>query len=405
MRGKIILPNFIAVLVLGLVSFFFLKAELGRKLGVRLDKKILVTSLLHERSDGLRGFEVLNDVRAQAMSKDVVGTFSPMDIKREEGQDQGAVDKKVRELWFKKVVHAVEVYSGLWGERTGKRPEIVLLTDRNGVVIARNITPNACPAGRNVAKTIPVVARALDGQASYAIWSVDDSSLGKKKADPEFCQLMNSGLLEVAAAPVWYDDDIAGALVVGFEISNGTAKKKAALLDFDVSILTNGEVYSTSFETDTARQSLEQQLKSPEVTAKIHASVNSGKRSDVFDILVEEKKYLALISPVVSAEKKDNVVTVILGSVESATSDLDTLVVVLVVMGLMLLLVLIAGFALASHFLKPVMAIEEGLLKIINGEYQYRFDIKSAEVGGLGYRINQLISVLTGEEEEEENEE
>jgi len=50
-----------------------------------------------------------------------------------------------------------------------------------------------------------------------------------------------------------------------------------------------------------------------------------------------------------------------------------------------------------------VVQIEEGLLKVINGEFEYRFDVKSAEVGGLGYRINQLISVLTGEDEEEEN--
>jgi hypothetical protein len=48
------------------------------------------------------------------------------------------------------------------------------------------------------------------------------------------------------------------------------------------------------------------------------------------------------------------------------------------------------------------MAIEEGLLKIINGAYDYRFDVESDEVGGLSYRINQLVGVLTGEEEENE---
>jgi signal transduction histidine kinase len=69
------------------------------------------------------------------------------------------------------------------------------------------------------------------------------------------------------------------------------------------------------------------------------------------------------------------------------------------------ILVLIIGFVLAAHFMRPIMSIEEGLLKIINGEYEHRFDVKSAEVGGLGFRINQLIGVLTGEEEQADEEE
>ena len=67
-----------------------------------------------------------------------------------------------------------------------------------------------------------------------------------------------------------------------------------------------------------------------------------------------------------------------------------------------LLIVLVIGMLLTNHFLKPVMEIEEGILKVINGEFQYRFDVKSSEVGGLSFRINQMIGALTGEEEEPE---
>ncbi|MDJ0762323.1 MAG: hypothetical protein QNJ97_04985 [Myxococcota bacterium] len=402
MRVKIILPNFIAVLILGLGGFFYVQRDLRQKGIERLTKQMETTRALYERSEGLHGFELLNDVRTHAMTKGVVEAFAPVELKAEEGQTQAQVDKKIRAEWFKKCVRAVEVYTEIWAEKTGKRPELVFLTDRNGVIIARNITPNACPAGYNVSKVMPVMARALDGQASYGIWSIDDSPFSSKKTNPDFCALMNTGLVELAAAPVWYQDDIAGVLVIGFEISNGTAQKKAEMLGLDVAVLTGGDVYSSSLKTDTARQSLEKQLDRPEIAKRIDAAATSGKPSDVFEILVEDVPYLALITPVMSAEKKDRVVTIMMGSVDSVFADFKSISAILVLMIAMLLVVFIGGLILTHHFIRPIVTIEEGLLKVINGEYQYRFEVESSEVGGLGYRINQLIGVLTGEEEDSE---
>ncbi|MCP4675423.1 MAG: hypothetical protein GY854_07950 [Deltaproteobacteria bacterium] len=402
MRAKIILPNFIAVLVLGLGGFFYLRQDLTSKSTERLKERIETTSVLYGRSEGLHGFELLNNVRTQAMSKNMVDAFAP--IKPEEGESAESHEKRVRGDWFKKCVQSIALYTEQWSEKTGKRPELVFLTDRNGVVIARNTTPNACPAHRKVADAMPVISRALDGEATYMVWSIDDSPFSSTKQNSEYCQLMNTGLLELAAAPVWFEDDIAGALVIGFEISNGTAKKNAEMVNLDLAVLTGGDVYSTSFATDTARQSLEQQLKRSDVAEKLKTVVSKGAPSNVFEILVEDKPYLALASPVVSAEKKDNVVTLIIGSVEDAASDLGSLIVLIFIMVAALLIVFIAGMLLTNHFLGPVMAIEEGLLKVINGAFNYRFDVKSSEVGGLSYRINQLIGVLTGEEEEEDEE-
>lgn len=402
MRAKIILPNFIAVLVLGLGGFFYIKHGLQEKTEQRLSDRIRSTSQLYARSEGLHGFELLNDVRRQAMSKEIVDVFAPVDIQPNEGESEDSVEKKIRNAWFQKVAIAVEGYSGLWSEKTGKRPEIVFLTDRNGVVIARNISPNACPTGRNVSKSVVVASRALDGEASYGIWSIDDSPFSEAKATSESCRLINTGLLELAAAPVWYGDDIAGSLVVGFEISNGTAQKKSQMIGMDIAVLANGNVYSSSFATDKARQSLNQALKDQEAKSKITNTVQNGKASGIFEIQVEGELFQALVIPNLSAEKKDGVVTVLLGSVEEATSDLSYLAVLLVLMLIILLAVFVIGMMLTNHFMRPIMAIEEGLLKVINGEYNYRFDVKSSEVGGLSFRINQLIGVLTGEEEESE---
>ena len=212
MRTKIILPNLLAVLVIGLGSFFYLQENLSNKAIDQMRQLMGLRSLLYLRSEGLRGFEILSDVRAYAMSKQVVEVFDPVERLKDEPDD--AYDKRILQVLFAKAVGAVESYSDRWAKKGGgKRPEIVFITDRNGVVIARNITPNACPAGRNVAM-LPAMARALDSQAMYGIWSVDDSPFGTKNPAPNSCQLKNTGLLELAAAPIWHGEDVAGALVV-----------------------------------------------------------------------------------------------------------------------------------------------------------------------------------------------
>ena len=92
-------------------------------------------------------------------------------------------------------------------------------------------------------------------------------------------------------------------------------------------------------------------------------------------------------------------------SIDEARKPAEGFKTIFIFMGIAVILLIIAGWLLGNHFLNPVVQIEEGLLRVINGDFKYRFEVRSAEVGGLCYRINQLIGVLTGEEEEEEEEE
>ena len=406
MRGKIILPNFIVMLVLGVGTYFFLRADLYDKVNLSLQKRMKTVSSLFVRSETLRGFELLNNVRKEALSKSMVQAFAPVQISQESSSGETSkaeIDAKLRQEWFAKCSLAIKSYTKEWSKTHNERPDLVLLTDRSGVVIARNVTPNACPSGHKVTGAMGVVDRALDGEASYSIWSVDDSPFSSKKRSKESCQLMNTGLLELAAAPVWYGDDIAGALVMGFEVSNGAARNNSKMLGLDVAVLKSGGVYSSSFETDTARQSLEKQLKSPAVSKVITESLAKQVPSGIFEILVEGQPYYAISLPNVHADKKDGVTTLIMGSQRAATADLSSLLSILIFMAGGLLVVFIVGILLSNHFMRPIVAIEEGILKVINGEYNYRFDVKSSEVGGLSYRINQMIGVLLGEDEESDD--
>ncbi|MBN1773131.1 MAG: hypothetical protein JXB32_17830 [Deltaproteobacteria bacterium] len=70
--------------------------------------------------------------------------------------------------------------------------------------------------------------------------------------------------------------------------------------------------------------------------------------------------------------------------------------------GIAFLIAMIAALIIAHGLLRPITQIEDGLLRIMNGDWTHRFDVQSAELGGLSYRINQLMAALLGDEEEGE---
>jgi nitrogen fixation/metabolism regulation signal transduction histidine kinase len=69
---------------------------------------------------------------------------------------------------------------------------------------------------------------------------------------------------------------------------------------------------------------------------------------------------------------------------------------VLAVGGLSLVLVVFGGVLLGNYISQPVSELEDGLLAIINGQQDLRFQIEHAELGGLVFRINSLLNAMTG---------
>ena len=67
---------------------------------------------------------------------------------------------------------------------------------------------------------------------------------------------------------------------------------------------------------------------------------------------------------------------------------------VLVLTGLGILLVVLAGYMLDAYIMRPIAEIEEGLLGIMNGQTNRRFEIEHAELGGVVFRLNSLLNQL-----------
>ena len=77
----------------------------------------------------------------------------------------------------------------------------------------------------------------------------------------------------------------------------------------------------------------------------------------------------------------------------------------LYVTALGIILVFIGGWLLGSYIMAPIARLEEGLLAIINGQTDKRFQLEHAELGGLAFRIDQLLNQLLGVEEDTTDEE
>ncbi len=86
--------------------------------------------------------------------------------------------------------------------------------------------------------------------------------------------------------------------------------------------------------------------------------------------------------------------------------DLDGLLWPLLAVGALgLLLVAVGGVMLDAYIARPIEEIEEGLLAILNGRSDLRFEIEHAELGGLVFRLNSLLNQLMGVQEDDTDDE
>ena len=61
-----------------------------------------------------------------------------------------------------------------------------------------------------------------------------------------------------------------------------------------------------------------------------------------------------------------------------------------------LILVLVSGWLLGSYITRPINAIEEGLLAVLSGQTDRRFELDHSELGGLAFRLDQLFNRAHG---------
>jgi len=366
MRAKVIAGNLIAVLLLGLASYLMVRGELTSDLARRVSGRLDDDQRIVDRALRLNALEFLLLVQERAASADVRNVFAALD---EEGRRTRAFDAAERSSgWF------ADPARGMMGS-----PDIVLIVNDAGKVIARNVDRNRM-YGNQLSQELPSVRATLsDGRARHDVWDAKDD--GKM-------------LHYAVASVVGSEGVILGALVVGYDLSNGLAKQEGGLLDRDVAFVVEGKVYSSSFSESNAKQ-LRSYLFGPEAAATKAAL--GGAVTPPFRTTIDGETFVGVMAPLPMSPSAEVAYAVLANQTEALALAKSAPKIILILMILFSLVVVVYGFMVAVSYLKPMERIEEDVLAIINGDTERRLDTSSnSELGGLAYRINQLVNVFTG---------
>lgn len=370
MRLKIIAGNLVAILLVGLVSYFFVHSQIQETVTLQVDQRVRSDVTLFSRSFRLSALEFVAQVEERAATQPPRGALGALDQDSRRQRAFAAVEGIAQ--WFRDP------------SRRGELPAFVALTDETGRVLARNQDINRM-FGVQLARQIPALRSVLaDGVPRHDGWLTED----------------DHKLMQVAIAPVQNESGgVIGALVVGYELSNGLAIRESGVLGCDVAFLVDGSVNSSSLEGQAAA-GISGALFSDQTGAATNAAL-SGTQGNLFDATLGGHDYAVMVAPLpMTPSIQIGYATMIDRSV--SLELLSSALVILVMMVLGAIGVLVYGFVIGGSFLRPLEEIEESMLAVINGRTDLRIDIESSEFGGLAYRINQLINVFTGVSETDE---
>jgi hypothetical protein len=204
-------------------------------------------------------------------------------------------------------------------------------------------------------------------------------------------------------APIRADSGtLLGALVVGYDLSNGVAHRQAELIGRDVAFLTEGKVYSSSLEGSAARD-LSGIAFGPNAATTRAVLSDQMRSSQLWRATLGGDDYSAITARVPMSPSVP-VAFAVLGNRSEQLGIASPVQIILILTVLGGVLVVLYGFVIGNAIMRPIEEIEEGVLQVINGRTDLRLETKSVDLGGLAFRINQLLNVLTGTEENNEDE-
>ncbi|MCA9575719.1 MAG: MXAN_5187 C-terminal domain-containing protein [Polyangiales bacterium] len=370
MRLKIIAGNVLWVVVTGLIAFFVVRGSIVDQAGSDVADETQRNFEVLQRSFRLAAGEFTELVRGRASTPEVAGVFNA----------SGTESLRTR---AHTVANGVAGWLADPARGMGGRPEIVLITDETGRVLARDLDPERM-FDTQLSQTLPVMRDVLEGRAMHTLWR----------------QRSDNKILRTVAAPVRSADGrVIGAIVVGYDLSNGFAEAQAGVLTHgSVGYVIEGECYSASGELTTIESALG--AEGPFKSA-VTAALESGQTSSRVEIAVGDDAFLAVAGPLPGISSIPSAMV----SIVNASARLERAAaanIILLLTAVAALGVFIYSFLIGTSLLQPLETIEEGVLKVINGRTDFRIDIDDGEFGGLAYRINQLINMLTGVEESDE---
>lgn len=268
-------------------------------------------------------------------------------------------------------------------ELAGLQPALVVFVDEKGGVLGRNGSARLMQ-GDNLGAVYPALKAALDqGTTGSDVW------VNRKRTE----QLLAS------YAPI---RDAAGKLLGGLVV--GTALNDERLSA--ASNRTSGKILVVGVKSEAG---LDIVAKSHAATPEVLAALTTGPSQEAaLGSLVSGQvtSLTGLPQQLVASSRAldgygDGHRAVLIAAAEVRGPGKSLLWPALGAVSLGLVLVIAGGFFLDAYISRPVSEIEDGLLAIMNGRTDLRFEIEHAVLGGLVFRVNSLLNQLLGVQEDD----
>lgn len=375
MRSKIIIVNAGIVVIVAVLSFVLLGTGLRGVLADPSARKGEVERAIRGANAQLEldGLLLERWLAEQATRPEVHGVFSG-------GTERARSDSATQQA---DKIRETAVANPMFAKIP---PSMVLFVDAQGVAIGRN--GSALMRGDKMAEAYPSLAEALKtGHTTSDVW------LNRERQE----QILAS------YAPVRGDDGaIQGALIIGTPLNDERLSRTSGLTSGEALVLgvkTAAGKIEIIAKSEQVGSDVLGLIQSPAVLDAAAAALGSGNLTHVG---VAAKDYLVATAPLSGYGGGNNAAILAAAPASLVASITNLLWPVFAVAGLGILLVIAGGVVLGNYISQPISEVEEGLLQIINGKTDLRFQLEHEELGGLIFRINSLLNALMGVPETDE---
>lgn len=367
MRWRILLINSAVLLIVGLLSFVTLRVTLSDALIDARERRSQVERAVRSANfrlelDGRRLQQWLSD---RAKAEPVRAVFAA---------GTAAARSDSARVEARRLHAAARGAEGLGGLST----PLIVFVDARGVAIGRNDSNQM--RGENLAASYPALARALEsGRESNHVW------LNRHRSE----QLLAS------FAPVRDDSgQVVGGLVVGMPLNDERLAR--------VSSATSGQALSIATADGPSAMEVIAEGGSELLPAGVRTAMRTqGVLRRAFDAVgsdlavFEDPRNAYAAQPLRSFEGP--ALVLIAGMRQSLVPSLPALLWPLFAATLLGIFLSVAGATyLGNYFGHPIEQLEEGVLAVINGRTDHRFEIEHPLFGGLVCRLNSLLNVFMG---------
>jgi methyl-accepting chemotaxis protein len=365
MRTKIIAVNALIVAVMGLLAFLLVRSALGSASG----SKEQVAAIAQGSVNGAAAWVELDGLRAEGWLANFANDAATADA-------------------LSKATPAAR------GDAATKRCDDIVLQAKNSPLFERDVPTFVAivdTSGKIVGRNSSNMNRGDDIGSNHAGLRATLAS-GNPGSD------------------VWYEKDHYLASYVGIK---DEGKVVAAIvigrpLDDALSIISQQTAGHALVLAVPKGDGFDVVAHSAATVPALDESVNKGAKDMLKNALVHQQPdvvrdgdILVAVSPLSTFENGKRALLVAEGAaslIQDPTSVALGPIVGALAIGLVL--VIVAGWLLGNYITRPIDMLEEGLLAILNGQADKRFELDHAELGGLAFRIDQLLNQLMGVEED-----